>query len=147
MVVGSQVKAVTQLACCEVSLEILVESIFIIIHLIISVHVDAEVFWNIGSLTDVIELILFLISVSISVLDRRICKLPRSVLLAEGAYVLSFSISSRTALLGVLHCLAHLYLRRIKVDCAWIQLEGSHLPLRLLQANSLCMIERRSLFG
>jgi len=147
MVVGSQVKAVTQLACCEVSLAILVESISIIIHLIISVHVDAEVFWNIGSLSDVIELILFLISVSISVLDRRIYKLPRSVFHTESAYDLSSCISSRAALLGVLHRLAHLYLRCIKVDCAWIQLQGSQLLLRLLQASSLCKIKRLSLFG
>lgn len=93
---GTKVKAVSQLTCCVIciALTILVESIAIIIQLVVGVHIDAEVLWNIGSLPDVVELILVLISVSISVQDWCICYPPYWVDPTVGAHDLSSCIPS-----------------------------------------------------
>ena len=99
---SAQIEAMTEATGGEEALAILVKSVGVVVQLIVGVHVDAEILENIRSLSDVIELLLLLITVSIGIhllFSVHVESSFRWVGSAVSCCDLISSISSRTTLL------------------------------------------------
>jgi len=99
---SAQIEAMTEATGGEEALAILVKSVGVVVQLIVGVHVDAEILENIRSLSDVIELLLLLITVSIGIhllFNVHVESSFRWVGSAVSCCDLISSISSRTTLL------------------------------------------------